>query len=239
MASAEGGEVDDLKQDLANASRILFRYAVVDAFGHVSARHPHDKSRFLMSKRIPPGLVTAGDIREFGLDGELAVRDGTPVFLERFIHSEIYAARPDVQAVVHSHSPNIIAFGVVEDNPLRAICHTCGFLKNVPVFEMRRIAGNATNLLITCPDHGRGLVAPLGDANVVLMRGHGSTVVGTTVAHAVYRAIYTETNAKIQATALSLGPVTFLTPEEADAAEEISLLQVERAWQLWKDEGGS
>lgn len=230
-------EVDRLKDELVLANQILVRYGIVDAFGHASVRHPDDPSKFLMSRRLPPGLVKREDIREFRMDGELVEQDGTPVFLERFIHSEILSARRDVNAVVHSHSANIIAFSIVPSNPLRPVCHTCGFLKDgAPSFEIRDAAGDGTNLLISSRQLGENLVTALGDANVILMRGHGSTVVGTTLPQAVYRAIYTETNAKIQASAINLGPVTFLSVTEAEAVEAESLLQVERTWQLWKDE---
>ena len=232
-----GARSSGLKQELVCGSKILVRHNIVDAFGHVSVRHPHDPAQFLMSKRIPPSLVTAGDIRVFGLDGELVDRDGSPVFLERFIHSEIFAARPEVQAIVHSHSSTIVAFGVVTDNPLRAVCHTCGFLGTAaPVFEMRDTAGDGTNLLISTPTHGRNLVAAMGDANVILMRGHGSTVVGWSIAHAVYRAVYTEVNAKIQTVASGLGTVKFLSAAEAEASQATDVQLVERAWQAWMNE---
>ena len=240
MESNDGVHVDaaqEVKVNLVSASRILLRYGIVDAFGHVSARHPTKPDVFLMSKRVPPGLVQVDDIVEHGLDGELVHKDDSRVFLERYIHSEIFLARPDVQAVVHSHSPNIVAFGVVASAPLRAICHTCGFLKGgAPLYEIRDFAGNDTDVMIDSRERGRSLVGVLGDRSVVLMRGHGSTAVGSSVGQAVYRAIYTETNARIQATASSLGPVNFLTDGEADACEALNLQQVERSWQLWKDQ---
>ena len=240
LPSAEPRDLLACKEEVVLASHILLRRGVVDAFGHVSIRHPEDPDRFLMARRVPPGLVTADDVLPFGLDGELVDQDGTPVFLERFIHSAIYARRPDVQAVVHSHSHNIIAFGIVPSVQLQPVCHMCGFLsEGVPVFEIRDVAGDATNLLISTPGLGEALAENLGQANVVLMRGHGSTVVGGTLPQAVYRAIYTETNARIQATAASLGPVTFLSPGEARAVADGEALQIERAWQLWKEEAGS
>lgn len=230
-------DVDGLKEELISANRVLLRYGIVDAFGHVSVRHPDDPSKFLMARRLPPGLIAKADIREFGLDGELVDRDSTPVFLERFIHSEIFAKRADVHAIVHSHSPNIIAFGVVPTVTLRPVCHTCGFLQGgVPLFEIRDVAGDGTDLLIRSRDLGTALADALGQSSVVLMRGHGSTVVASTLAQSVYRAIYTETNAKIQACASGLGEVTFISPVEADAIEAGEHLQVERAWQLWKEE---
>ena len=234
---AHRSDIDALRGDLVTANRILLRHGIVDAFGHVSVRHPAISERFLMAKRVAPGLVQLEDIREFGRTGDLVDDDGSPVFLERFIHSEIYASRVDVQAIVHSHSPGIIAFGLVQGNPLRAVCHTCGFLNGpTPIFEIREAAGEATNLLIDCAGHGHELARKLGDASVVLMRGHGSTVVGSSLGQAVYRAVYTETNARIQATASSLGTITFLSEGEANATEATSDLQVERTWHFWKAE---
>ena len=232
--------VPTIKADLVTANKVLVRYGVVDAFGHVSARHPAHADRFLISKRKAPGLVTAADIREFGLDGEPIEKNGDPVFLERFIHSAIYAARPDVHSVVHSHSATIVAFSVV-DQSLRPVCHVCGFLRSqerggVPVFEIRESAGDATNLLISSQSLGKALADSLGEESVILMRGHGSTAVGPTVARAVYRAVYTEANARIQSAAATLGKVTFLSAAEAAAIEETGGLQVERTWEYWKME---
>jgi len=137
---------------------------------------------------------------------------------------------------VHSHSSSVIAFGLVKNPPPRAVCHTCGFLNDgAPVFD-RDVAGPATNLLISNSDLGISLARSLGASNVVLMRSHGSTVVGGSIAQAVYRVVYTEGNARIQATALRLGAVTFLSGEESEAAEIGSLPQVERSWEFWKSQ---
>lgn len=228
---------DQLMDELVAANRILLHHQIVDSFGHVSARHPDRPDRFLMSGRKAPSLVEREDIREFGLDGELAVADGTPTFLERYIHSAIYAARPDIQSVVHSHSPGIIAFGVVPNTPLRPVCHTCGFLgTGAPVFEIRDELGHASNLMITSQALGMALAKTLGDASYVLMRGHGSTSVGRNLPEAVYNAIYAETNARIQTTAMALGPVTFLSAEEAAATSGGGPIVVERTWNHWKSE---
>src|SRR5919199_6736302 len=102
---ASAGPVDSaVLEDLAAASRILVDQGVFDAAGHFSMRHPAHPERFLMSRSLAPALVTADDIMEFDLDGVPIDPRGRAVFLERFIHGEIYRARPDVQAVVHSHS---------------------------------------------------------------------------------------------------------------------------------------
>ncbi|HTU09599.1 MAG TPA: class II aldolase/adducin family protein [Allosphingosinicella sp.] len=232
----ESDAVAALKSSIVLANHILLHHQVLDGFGHVSARHPERPDRFLLAKRMAPGLVTEGDILDFGLDGEPAEDGGEPTFLERFIHSELYKARPDVQAVVHSHAPTMVAVGLVRENPLRAVCHTCGFLgTGVPLFEIRDTAGDATNLLITNRALGAALADSLGDAAIVLMRGHGFTAIGPSVAHAVYRAVYAEINARIQTGAAQLGTIVPMTRAEADAAEETADLQVERNWAFWRD----
>lgn len=235
---SDGSEVAALKQVLVLANRILVRHDILDGFGHVSARHPHDPGRFLLARRLAPALVREGDILEFGLDGE-PVDDAGPVFLERYIHSAIYAARPDVRGVVHSHSPAMVAFSAVRGVPLRALCHTCGFLgEGAPLFDIRDRSGDATDLLIRGPGLGDDLAAALGDAGVVLMRGHGFTATGKSVEQAVYRAIYAEVNARVQASACALGEVIYLSAAEARAAEATTDLQVERSWTYWRDMAG-
>jgi len=228
--------LDLLKAELVMANRILLSHGVVDAFGHVSARHPELPGHFLMSRRVAPGLVQVRDILTYDAEGEPVDGQGRTVYLERFIHSALYAARPDVQAVVHSHSPGAVAFSVV-DQPLRPVCHLCGFLGGgAPVFEMRERFGHATDLMIDSPERAAALAARLGGAAVVLMRGHGSTTVGPTLPRAVYRAVYTETNARLQREAMALGAVTYLSPQEAEATERLGDVGVERTWAFWKQQ---
>nr|WP_297457876.1 class II aldolase/adducin family protein [uncultured Halomonas sp.] len=235
QAVAAASETDELLQDLVHANHILFDEGVLDAFGHVSVRHPERPERFLLARNMAPGLVGAEDIIEFELDGTPIDADGRNVYLERFIHGEIYRARPDVMAVVHSHSPSVVPFSVVKSAPLRPMCHMSGFLgEGAPIFEIRDVAGEATDLLIRSAPLGESLARSLGDNNVVLMRGHGATVTAPTLKQAVYRAVYVEVNARLQADALRLGPVEYLTREEASTAMEMIEGQVERPWQLWK-----
>ncbi|GGF11404.1 class II aldolase [Aliidongia dinghuensis] len=223
-------------EELVAANHILFHEGVVDGFGHVSARHPGRADRFLLARSMAPAQVQAADILEFDLGGTLVDPNGPRPYLERFIHGEIYRARPDVMAVVHSHSPAVVPFGVVPEAPLRPICHMSGFLAEaVPVFEIRDTAGPATDMLIRTPALGVALAERLGPAAVVLMRGHGSTVVGNTIRQAVFRAVYTEVNARLQADALRLGPPVFLTAEEAAAASATNDGQIDRAWNLWRE----
>ena len=223
-----------LIDDLVIANHILVHEGVLDGFGHISVRHDRDPSRFLIARSMAPGLVTAGDIVECDLDGQVHDAQGRNTYVERFIHSEIYRARPDVMSVVHSHSPAIIPFGVTGAR-LRPICHMSGFLgAQVPVFEIRHAAGEATDLLVRNQALGQALAASLGDANVALMRGHGNAVVGRSIQQAVFRAIYTESNARLQSEAMRMGEINFLTPGEAQAASDMNDQHLDRPWQLWK-----
>jgi ribulose-5-phosphate 4-epimerase/fuculose-1-phosphate aldolase len=224
-----------LIEELAVANRILFRQGVLDAFGHVSARHDTRPDRFLLARNMAPGLVTPADILEFELDGTAVDAQGRAVYLERFIHGEIYRAKPEVMAIVHSHSPAVIPFGLVRRRPLRSVCHMASFIGRCsPVFEIRTAAGNDSDLLIRTPELGAALADSFGASPVVLMRGHGATVVGTDLKRAVFRAIYTEINARLQAQALALGPVTYLSDGEVASATKSIDTQVERAWNLWR-----
>lgn len=227
--------LDALLSDLVDANLILFNERVVDAFGHVSVRNPENPAHYFLARNMAPGLVTREDLIEFDLDGNPVDGDTRKVYLERYIHGEIYRARPDVMAVVHSHSPSVVPFSAVKTNPLRPVCHMSGFLgAEAPVFEIRDVAGDETNLLITSPQLGVALSDTLGENSVVLMRGHGSTVVAPTLKQAVYRAVYVEVNARLQADASQLGPVKFLTAGEARSAQQTNEGEVERPWQMWK-----
>jgi len=224
----------DLLEEIADANHILFHQGVVDAFGHVSARHDKHPDRFLLARNMAPAQVERDDIVEFDLDGTPINADGRRVYLERFIHGEIFRARPDVMAIVHSHSPSVVPFSVVKSVRFRPACHMCGFLGDgADIFEIRDAGGPATDLLIRDAKLGKALAESLGSSNAVLMRGHGSTVVGPSVKLAVYRAVYTEVNAHLVSAALRLGPVEYLSIEEANAALAIEK-EIERPWQFWK-----
>ncbi|HET6223213.1 MAG TPA: class II aldolase/adducin family protein, partial [Dongiaceae bacterium] len=207
-----------LIEDLVAASRVLADLGVVDGFGHVSVRHDKDPNRYLMSRSMAPALVKADDILEFDLDSTAVDAKGQAVFLERFIHGEIYKARPDVKAIVHSHSPSVIPFGASKTR-LQPIYHMSSFMGlDVPVFEIRDVEGPASDLLVRNAKIGEALTKVLGNKTVVLMRGHGSVTVGTSLPQVVFRAYYAEMNARLQSEAIKLGAVTYLTPEEAAAA---------------------
>lgn len=235
-----GAPDSQLLADLAIANRILFNHGVVDGFGHVSVRHDKADDRFLLSRNLAPAQVRTTDIVEFDLDGHPVNAGGRRIYLERFIHSEIYRARPDVIAIVHSHAHAVVPFGVAKGAALRALWHMSGFLgSDVPVFEIRDVAGDATDLLISSPELGAALAQSLGAAPVVLMRGHGATVVGPSLKLAVFRAVYTQLNAELQMHAQSLGDITFLSEGEAAATTETNSGQVDRAWNLWASDAGA
>lgn len=224
-----------LRQDLVDANHILFERGVVDGFGHVSARDCDDSNRFWISRNLAPAMIQSQDLMCFDLDGN-AVDDDRRSYLERFIHAEIYRARPDVQSIVHNHSPSIIPFTVARGVSLRAVCHMCGFLRAAPpVFEISEDAGDGTNLLVGDSRLGAALAKKLAGHSVVLMRGHGATVVGTSIRQAVVRSVYAETNAKLQFQALSLSSdVAYLTEAEADTCSVTLDGQLDRAWNMWK-----
>jgi HCOMODA/2-hydroxy-3-carboxy-muconic semialdehyde decarboxylase len=226
-----------LVQRLVVANRILYRQGVVDSFGHVSVRHDKSPGHFLLARNMAPTLVSRQDILTFDLDGNALDTNGRRVYLERFIHGEVYRARSDVQAVVHSHSPSVIPFGATR-KPLKPIFHMCGFLgEGTGLFEIRDVAGD-TDLLVSSNPLGVALAAALGTRSAVLMRGHGSTVVGASLEQAVYRAVYTEINAKLQMQAMLLGDVVYLNAREAAKAAATNETQVSRAWELWQREIG-
>ncbi len=222
-------------EELALANHILFREGVVDGFGHVSVRHDKRPDRFLLARNMAPALVSADDIVEFDFDGNPVNAKGRTIYLERFIHAEVFRARPDVMSVVHSHSPAVVPFSVVKSSPLRPICHMSGFLgEEVPNFEIRDHAGDESDLLITNSRLGAALARTLGGCNCALMRGHGSTVVAPTLKEAVFRAVYTEVNARLQSEALRLGTPDYLTAGEARTSAANIASQINRAWDFWR-----
>ena len=225
----------EAKTAVSLGSRILAAQGVLDAFGHLSCRSPERPDRFLIPRSLAPALVTPDDVVELDLAGDLVPPvSGVQLFLERFIHGEIYRRRPDVQAVVHSHALPVVPFTVVPDARIRPICHMCGFLLGAPsTFDLAAHAGASTDLLIRNAEHGRHLAEHLGDASVVLMRSHGYTVVAARVEEVVYQAIYTMKNCEIELAARALGEPAFLSAGEAEACAQTLGAATSRAWELW------
>jgi ribulose-5-phosphate 4-epimerase/fuculose-1-phosphate aldolase len=223
--------------DLVAANHILAHEGIVDAFGHVSVRHPENPSRFLLSHARSPELVEPSDIMEHGLDGEPVDGSGRKPYLERFIHAALYEARPDVQSVVHHHSHSVIPFGITGEKikPVQHICATIGH--EIPIWDSHDKFGD-TELVVSNMAMGRDFAAAIGNGRCALMRGHGCSVVGSSIQAAVYTAIYLEVNAELQMSASRLGKITFLTAGEVDKINlRVSRGQYgegfQRAWEYW------
>ena len=236
---ASGGNVAaELIENLAAASRILAAQGVVDGFGHVSMRHPSAPDRYLMSRSLAPARVVPDDIVEYDLDSNPCNAHGRGSFLERFIHGEIYRARPDVMSIVHSHSPSVIPFGLV-NAPLRAMFHNAAFIAaGVPVFDISQRFG-ATDMLVSDGAKGVALVDAMGKHDIVLMRAHGSVACGPTLQTAVFRAVYTEVNARVQHWTSALaqgGAMAALSAEEGALADGPNQTAGLRAWDLWRSQ---
>ncbi len=229
----------ELIDDVVAANLILFDHDILDGFGHVSARNDRNPELFVMSSYVAPGIVTRADIREFNLDSEAVPDRGERHYSERFIHGEIYKARPDVMAVIHSHAPPLIPFGAT-GAPQRPMYHMSAMVGlGVPVFEIRRFS-NEGQMLIRSAHMGQALAGVLADKPMVLMRGHGATIVAPTLTLAVYRAIYAAMNAKLQMDALRLGgEITYLSDDEValcvESVENTNL----RTWAMWKKQAMS
>jgi HCOMODA/2-hydroxy-3-carboxy-muconic semialdehyde decarboxylase len=223
-----------LLDDLVAANHILYTKNIVDGLGHVSARHDKDPNLYVLAAEKAPGLVGREDLAIYDLDSNAqTLRERRP-YNERFIHGEIYKARPDVKSVIHCHTPSLVTFCVCQV-PLRPLYHMSGFLGcGVARFEIREFAKEATNMLVSSPQLGASLAKVLADKQIVLMRGHGATMAGQSVKHAVYRAIYAALNAIMQMDAMRMGEITFLSDQEAMKGMDINDRFVERSWALWK-----
>lgn len=221
-------------RDLVAANRILAREGVVDAFGHASIRHPDEPDRYIMSCSRSPELVALDDLMVFELDGTALDARGRAVYAERFIHSAIYEARPEVGAVIHNHSHAVIPFGVT-GVPLRPIVHVGGPMgEQAPIWDIRAKFGD-TDMLVVTMEQGRDLARTMGAAPLALMRGHGCVVAGGSIREAVMTAIYVQVNARLQLDALRLGDPVYLSPGEVALTRkrQLSPLAIDRAWEYW------
>jgi HCOMODA/2-hydroxy-3-carboxy-muconic semialdehyde decarboxylase len=225
--------LDDLIDDLVTANRILAREGVVDSFGHVSVRHPDNPQRYMLSRARAPDCIEAGDIMEFSLDGTPVDARGRRPYLERFIHGAIYEARPEIQSVVHNHSPSVIPFSITNQK-LKPVMHICANIgHDIPVWDSQDKFGD-TDLLVIDMELGRDLAKSLGDRRTALMRGHGCVVATHDLRLAVYSCVYLELNARLQMQAMPMGDIKFLTRGEVDAVmARTAAYSINRAWENW------
>jgi ribulose-5-phosphate 4-epimerase/fuculose-1-phosphate aldolase len=233
--------VEKLITELVIANRILAREDVVDAYGHVSVRHPDDPERFFLSHSLAPAFVQRSDILEFDLEGRPIGKDHRTPYLERFIHSAIYEARPDVVAVVHAHAEDTLPFGIAPAK-LKPVIHSGAFIgADVPVWDIARRFGDKTNLLVTNVAQGRDLAKSLAKNNVVLMRGHGFAAAAKSLIDVVRMSVYLPRNARVQQKAMQLGKVKALAKGEIQARTSgyaADSPETQRAWRYWAERAG-
>jgi HCOMODA/2-hydroxy-3-carboxy-muconic semialdehyde decarboxylase len=228
--------------DLVVANHILAQHQVLDGYGHVSVRL-ESSNGYLLSRSLAPALVMAGDIQQYDLDSNALDSAARPSFIERFIHGEIYRIRPDVQAIVHSHMPSIIPFGVT-GTALKPLYHMAAFLgEGVPVFEIRTVRSDGAEMpmLVHNQALARALAETLSTKPAALMRGHGAVIVGSSLPQVVGRSVYLAFNAalQLQTLTLTLAPdssVNYL--DSVEAHEEIPD-KYQRSWELWKCQASS
>jgi ribulose-5-phosphate 4-epimerase/fuculose-1-phosphate aldolase len=222
-----------VSKELATATKILLYEGILDTFGHISARDPEDPNYFFLAQKLAPSLITVEDFQRFNLDGETT--DNRPSYLERYIHSEIYKARPDVQCVLHSHSPAVLPYCFV-DQPLRPVTHMGAFMgESVPVYDIRDKHGDATDLFGGSRSVCADIAESLGDQPVVLMARHGVVNVGSSVRQVVFRAFYLEQEAKAQTAGLQIGTIKYLSPGEIKSAGSLVGAQIDRGWDHWSE----
>jgi HCOMODA/2-hydroxy-3-carboxy-muconic semialdehyde decarboxylase len=223
----------DYLDDLVAAYRILAEYGVIDAYGHVSLRSPSNPQRYYLARSLAPERVQPEDILEYDLDSNPLDARGKESVTERFIHGEIYKARPEIMSVVHNHSPSVVPFSVT-GVPMKALWHMAAFIGDgLPNWEIRDVR-KGTNLLVGDGVLGASLAKTLGSKPAALMRGHGSVTVGESLPRAVGRSVYLEMSAKMQMQALALSQkVNYL--DEAEVRASAPLQDYKRAWPMWRE----
>jgi HCOMODA/2-hydroxy-3-carboxy-muconic semialdehyde decarboxylase len=231
-----------LLDDLVVANRILANENILDGLGHVSVRSLQRPDHFFLSRDLAPGLVTTADLVEYDLDGNPVTPKAPQGYRERFLHAAIFKARPDVNSIVHSHMPSVLPFTDVT-TPLRPMYHMASFLlQGAPVFEIRSVQGQI-GMLIDNNKVGAALAQTLGRRTVVLLRGHGAAIVGTTIPDAVQNAIFLDVSARAQAQAVALGGnISYLTPADVAGGDPNPQPTAPpgtpgyytRSWLIWK-----
>jgi ribulose-5-phosphate 4-epimerase/fuculose-1-phosphate aldolase len=230
------------KRDLVIANRILAREDVVDAYGHISTRHPEDPTLFLLSRSRSPELVEDADIMTFRMDGSPSDGDTRPAYLERFIHAAIYLARPEVKAVVHAHSESTLPFGITATK-LRAVIHSGSIIgHDIPLWDIDEKFGDSTDLLVRNIEQGKDLAARLGANKAVLMRGHGFSAASNSLKMLVRIAVYLPRNARAQLEAMRLGEIKPMSAGEISMRDrqmaDPEAPELMRAWDYWAARAG-
>jgi HCOMODA/2-hydroxy-3-carboxy-muconic semialdehyde decarboxylase len=233
MADDVADLLRELKHELIVSTRILANQKVLDAFGHVSVRHPRDPGRYFISRHQAPELAEVSDLIEMDLDSQPIRPTELRMYSERVIHGEIYKARPDVNAVCHHHSHDVLPF-CISGRELVPVFHLPAVIGHVPFWDQHDEFGD-TNMLVVKPEEGASLARALGPHWMVLMRRHGATTAGTNLRQLAFRTVFGCDNAKLQSQAMAHGHVDKLSPGEIEltAAGQLGPMPVQRAWDYW------
>ncbi len=227
-------DIADVLHELIVTTRIMANEGVLDAFGHVSVRHPHDPNRYFIPRHRAPELAEISDLVELNLDSEPVHPTQFRLYSERVIHGEIYKARPDVNAVVHHHAHTVLPYAI-SGRELVPVFHLGAVIgSKVPFWDQRDDFGD-TNMLVVKPEEGASLARALGPHWMVLMRRHGATVAGTDLRQLAFRTVFGCHNAKLQSEAIAHGHVDQLSPGEQKITEagQLGPNPIERAWHYW------
>ncbi len=226
-------DLAELLHELIVATRILANQKVLDAFGHVSVRHPRDSGRYFISRHQAPELAEVADLVELDLNSRPVQPTDFRLYSERVIHGEIYKARPDVHAVCHHHSHDVLPF-CISGRELVPVFHLPAVIGQVPFWDQHDEFGD-TNMLVVKPEEGASLARTLGKNWMVLMRRHGATVAGRSLREMTFRTVYGCENAALQSKAMAHGHVDHLSPGEMKLSSEHSVLppSTNRAWNYW------
>lgn len=233
--------IERARRDVVIANRILAQQRVLDAYGHVSIRHPLDPQKYLLARSLSPGIVEVDDIVEFHLDGTPTGPETRPLYLERFIHGAVYEKRPDVKAVLHSHADDLLPFSISKTTRLRPVIHACGDMgQDIPVWDISKKFGSATSLLVLNMDHGRDLAEALADNRMALMAAHGFVSTGRSIYDLVRLAVYIPRNARVQLQAMQMGDYRVIAPGETQARMDLDpdSPALKRGWEFWGREAG-
>lgn len=235
-------EIERTKKDLVIANRILALNKVLDAYGHVSMRHPHDPQRYFLARSLSPAIVNVEDIVEFHLDGTpVDSEERRPLYLERFIHGGLYEKRPDIKAALHSHADDLLPFSISKTTRLRPVIHAVGDIgEDVPVWDIADKFGDETTLLVTNMDQGRDLAHCLACNRMALMRGHGFVCVGFSINDLVRLSVYIPRNARVMMQAMQMGEFKALSRGEIEARLKLDTESpaLRRGWEFWAREAG-
>lgn len=224
-------------EELVIANHILYDQNAVDGYGHISVRNPANPNTFFLARSVAPSVVKVEDIMEFDMDGKALNGDTRAAYGERFIHSGILKNRPDINSVIHGHASPILSYGLTGVT-LKPVYHMSAFLgEGAPIFEIRNFAkpNPDTDMFISNSDLGDALSRTMGLQYFVLMRGHGYAAGADSIKKAVFRTVYAIQNASIQAEAMKMGQVQYLTPGEAAYSKETIEKTIGRPWQLWTE----